>query len=617
VPHLHVLPQYWLAPEPFEIPVYVALTIFLVFFIFIYYSKLRETLGRIFSFDKSLRAKLFAFLVLLIFFVSNLGSYPLGENKLRIFDLTTLYYLFLTVGIIIIISASNYFNLAKNYARYLLYLFVAVIIGVLTFEPKFPTSAYDYSYIFGPIYEILKGKTIFTDIVAQYGFLTTLLLAFLYKCSIINIFYLPAIIWILGILEYFLCFYLIYKISKSVTFSIVSVLSIIAVGYFSLMHMPYSVPQVGPLRWIPLVLAVFIFYKFKKIDSKVFIVLASFISLLMIDSGTVIILAYLTFLATMFLKGQLSFVKALKTAMYFFINLIFAYLLIDSINLLFGFKNINIFSYLSLVGQYSHEGFGMLPIGNFSYFWIVVLAYFGSIIYFFRKKQTETVDELILFAANVAIFGSIYFVGRSHPHNLFHISVLFFLSLFLLIGNTFKNIKTKKVRLLIMSLLFALFIVFPAYNRQSALAAIVDTKLGNLRAKNIFTPIILDTMRNSYENDSELINAYIPDKKVLILSTFDTYFLYLVNKQNLLTMNPQNIITTENDLKNSIKDVVETCPKKIAVDCRIYKKCLEGQFNPWETVSTQEEILDEVQKDCGVTYKEVVCGNWLCIAQAK
>jgi len=123
-------------------------------------------------------------------------------------------------------------------------------------------------------------------------------------------------------------------------------------------------------------------------------------------------------------------------------------------------------------------------------------------------------------------------------------------------------------------------------------------------------------MGSSYEKDVNLINTYIPEKKVVILSTFDTYFLYLVNKQNLMTINPQNLIATEDELKASIKDVVNVCPKTIAVDCRIYKMCSEGQFNPWEMASTQKQILDEIQKDCGFTYREIKCGTLLCIASA-
>jgi len=490
VSHLSVLDQYryQLAPEPFEIPVYVILTILMVLAISLYYLKFKNGLVKIFSFDKFLSVKLFVFLVVVIFFFSNLGSYPMRVDKINLLDSTTLNYLFLVIGITIVMSVSKYFDLTKRFVRYVSYSLAALIIGIVTLEPKFPMSLYDYSYILGPVYEIVNGKTIFTDIIAQYGFLTTLLLAGLHKLSIVNIFYLPVLIWVLCVVEYFLCFYLIYKLSKSVAFSIIGIFSIITVGYYSLMVVPFLAPQVGPLRWVPMILTVFIFYKLKRIESKMLIILVSFISLLMIDSGTVIILSYLSFLLAMFLKGQISFKKALKTAIYFFISLIFAYLTIDSINLLFGFKNINILSYLIKVNQYAHEGIGMVPIGNLNYFWLVILACLGSIVYFFRKKYIEKTDELILLSANIAIFGSIYFVGRSHPHNLFHISVLVLLSFFLLTGNALRNIKNKKIRFLMFLFMFTFFIAFPAYNRQAALATIVNTNLGNLHYKNIFTP---------------------------------------------------------------------------------------------------------------------------------
>jgi len=619
ISHFPVLNQYkgLLNPEPFEVPLYIIFTGSMVLMVFLYYLKLKKILGKLFNFGKSLRVKLFIFILSAMFFFSKLGNYPMGEEKLNLFNWKTLLYLSLIIAISIVISAVNYLNPTKKYVKYLLYSFVLFVVGIITFESKFPISMYDYSYILGPVYEIVKGRTIFTDIISQYGFLTLLILAGLYKLSIINIFYLPAIIWILGIVEYFLCFYLIYKFSKSVAFSIISIFSIITIGYFSLTDLPYFFPQTGPLRWIPMILTVYIFYKFKNIESKMLMILVSFISLLMIDSGIVIILSYLFFLSEMFLSGQISFSKTIKTAMYFFISLVAAFLSINFVNILFGFKNINILSYFILISQYAREGYGMLPIGNFSYLWLVVLVYFGSIVYFIRKKNVRNEDKVILLSANIAIFGSIYFVGRSHPNNLFHISILFLLNFFLLTGNFFSKVTRKWVRFLVLLFVFILFIAFPAYNRQSALAQIVSTNLHSLNAKNIFTPSILEIMKGPFLKNTELINAYIPDKQIIILSTFDTYFLYLVNKQNLITINPQNLITTEKDLKSSVSEAVKLCPKRIVVDCRIHEKCPGGRFNPWEPVVTQGQMLDEIQRACKFVYKEIKCSHWFCIAQAK
>jgi len=502
---------------------------------------------------------------------------------------------------------------SKAVFRYLIYVFIAGVIAVFTYIPTFPVSFYDYSFFLGPVYEIANGKTIFTQIQAQYGFLTILLFSLLQKLSIFNIFYLPVIIWFLYIIEYLVAFYLILKISKSVVFSVIGLFSIITVGFFSPIFYPYTYPQVSPLRWLPMVLFLLLFYKFKNPVSKVLIFLTALISLFMIDSGIAIVLAYLFSLSILFLKKQISFSKIVISTLYLLISIIGIYLLIDFFGLLLGFKNINILSYFHTVAIYAHEGFYMIKIGYLSYFWLVVLVYLASIVYFIRKKNIDHLDMLLLLSANVVLFGSTYFVGRSHPNNLFHISILFLINFFILAGIAYKSIKQTWFKSIALLLLFLFFIMIPAYFRQDQIAFL-------LRAKSVSSNIFNSSLFNSetiFKNEKLLIKTYLKDNKVIILSIYDTYFFYLSGKQNLLRVNPQNTLNTRDELVASVEDAIKVCPKTIAVDCSIYGKCPKTISPDGTGAMRQEELLKEIQNRCEFVYEPVKCTNYLCIARKK
>ena len=157
---------------------------------------------------------------------------------------------------------------------------------------------HDFSYFLGPIYEIAHGKTLFTNTSSQYGFISILLLEFLHKIHVFNPFYLPIFTWILYVVQYFLSFWIIYKASRSVVIGLLGLFSIITVNYFSLFHLPNSYPQIGPIRWLPLIISLYLLQKYKNIDNFNLIFFLSLLSLWNIEAGIVL---FLTFVSTFFI----------------------------------------------------------------------------------------------------------------------------------------------------------------------------------------------------------------------------------------------------------------------------------------------------------------------------
>lgn len=620
--------RFEVAPEPFEIPLFIGLTFLFTIIIFILNKpvfllaaiKIKSTVS-----NRYYQLLLFVSLPLLaIIFLANLGNYPMAhdiypyviqDNRSIIFFFTS-FYIAICLFVFLV---SPLLSLLIKKRKLLFYFFLASVflfIAFLTFEPRFPIYGHDYSYFLGPIWEIIQGKTIFTDIVSQYGFGSILLLATLFKLNLLNIWQLPIVIWFLYIFEYFLSFLLLFKISKSTIFSLVGLLSILTVNYFSLYHVPSVIPQIGPIRWLPLLLFLFLFSLAKKIDSNQIIVLLSWLAFWVIDSGIYLLLAYFFTIFLLILADKLKLQKAVKTVGKTLLTISFVFLLINILHLVLGYKTINVYLIFSKLRQYAGAGFGMIPIQEHSFFWLVILLYIASIVYFFRTNNAKTGRDLslLVFSANLSLLASVYFVGRSHPHNLFNIAIFLLLNAFILLSELYKKITSKKIKIVFLTSLFLIFIAFPVFQRQEIITKNIVDRLRRIRSGNIFKPEFYEILKQKYGNDLKLIKS-LKDEKIIILSDDDTYLFYLSNKKNLLDDNSQATVLTYQDIDRSTQNAVRACPKKIIADCALVKSCQNSDPLTITYFAVQPLILQKIETSCRKKYKPTICADHLCILQ--
>ncbi len=262
----------------------------------------------------------------------------------------------------------------------------------------------------------------------------------------------------------------------------------------------------------------------------------------------------------------------------------------------------------------------MIPLENHTYFWIVILIYFASVIYFFRRKLlTESANfyhQLILFSANLSLFASLYYVGRSDNASLIIISIFPLLNLFLLIATNYRLIRSNRLKILLTIVLFIVFIAIPVYERRYTITELLLKKYHGFTAGNIFHTEFEENVVKRFAKEKAMINTQIPGDKALILSSDDTYLLYVTNKKNLLDENPQSGIESDVEMKLAVKTVVKICPKKIVVDCSIMSKC--PPFTPFSKGwLTAGYILREVESRCQIDYEPTICTNQLCIVQSR
>lgn len=614
-------------PEPFEMPLYVGLSVIFVALICLLhkyvFAQIKLVDEKINFFQLVLKIGFFC--LLLVLFVNNLGRYPLNSSYYTYiprFDLSV-YIIFFVVSLAIfffLLAESVVLKkvLQKNKKIYslLLYMLVILIIAFITFEARFPISGVDYGFFYGPIWEIAHGNTIFTQTSSQYGFLSVLIFTVLYKIGLFNFGSLPIITWVLFVIQYFLSFYLVYKISRSFPMTLTGLLSALIVNHLSWYIIP--VPQY-PLRWLPLILAIFLIYKFKKIDSKLVIVILSVLGFISVDAGLYLIFAYLFSLFLLLINKILSLKRAIIAAITLLLSLIVFYLCLNLIHIIFGYKTIDLMLVFSRLRTFEQGGFMFMPMLSKTYFWIFILIFLTMIILFFKNLISRENVETVVFTTCITFFVSLYYIGNSRPEYLFPISLFIILNFFLLAGSFYQRINSSAIKIVTLSIIFLVFIVWPIYNRGYFIADLLIRKFDALKTQNLFSPAINSILKTKYNKDLQLINKYIKDPEILIIHNDDTYLLSLLNKKNLLRVNPLITITTKADLDFATFEASKICPEKIVLDCALVGKCkphFDEMLNPVQfSLSISQLVFSKIQGDCKTSYQPVECNNNLCIVQ--
>lgn len=599
------------APEPFEIPLYLLTTAFLILLIYLNYKK--HIFQHIYKkYINSRKKEIWIFIFLSIIFIIRLG-FPHTDNfDIKSVGIVIFYLIFLTLSGIII--STTQLTKREKLKKILGYFLAFVFISVVTFEPRFPIAWDNYSYFMGPILEITHGKTIYTQIPSQYSFLWILILAPIAKLGM-DVRFLPALVWTLFIFEYFLCFYLIFKVSKSFTFSLLGLFSIITINYYSLNTFPSILLQSNPIRWPQLILSALIFYKFKNIRSFAFLLILALLSLLTIDSGIELLAAYGLTLFIFYLKKVISFKQSMAAIVKISMTLISLFFIFSFLNFLINRSFVSISPMFAKIIEFSRSGFTMIPIPHFNFFWFAILFYVSSLIFFFKEKNNSKLSELILFVANLSLFASFYYLGRSNDFNLYHIALFPILNISLLLGLFIaRHPKTKIALCVIFSILF---IILPAFGKDASISYLLSQNLENFKQGNIFQPEMRSILTKKYLREATLIQNNFPQKDIVLISPDDTYLLYLTHKYSLVDFNPQTGLDTILEVKMAAARLDGNCPKKIVVDCSVFDQNCSENIPLVVQDLAQPVLFKQIEDYCKASYQKKQCAGQLCIAQYK
>lgn len=314
-----------------------------------------------------------------------------------------------------------------------------ILLAFLVFDPAFSINHPHQNPVLAPVSDMMLGKSLLVDTNCQYGVLLVYFLRTFF--SIIPMSYqgLTLLSMVLFFIQYGIVYNLLKFIIKSPLFSLVAMFLIILANYFATLGGEIAAyPSLGPLRFCLSYILLFVVMvrlkrpgaqKMCRMMERVILALVSIWSFEALFYTMAMYTAVLLFEAftesKSFRDGLLTILE--RTGIIFIFMVAAHFLLYWSIYLYSGqFPQWSY--YLDYIFLYSTGGWGGMPIAPWSPWLFFALIPFLMLMYLaFQVLEGALKKDPALKIVAGLTFLSIaqfsYFVGRSHPNNLFHVSV--------------------------------------------------------------------------------------------------------------------------------------------------------------------------------------------------
>lgn len=321
-------------------------------------------------------------------------------------------------------------------------ILVVLSITLLVLDIGFSFDHYHHDFYLGPVTDLMLGKSLLVDINSQYGVLVIYFLAALFQAGLLPFSYqgLSLAISLLYALEYAGLYALARLLWQSTTLPIGVLALIVALNFFATMGYAAQYPSIGPLRFgLPYLLLLVSMVRAPRVRSRGPLGLLEdvILGVASVWSFETFFFVATTYLAVLVFDGfvrhgpapwrtRLKAVGARLLGACAFVAAAHAALALD-IYVRSG-ELPHWQYYLDFVVLYSVEGFGTLPIAFWGPWLLIVMVYFGSLVLLTYRvllsREPAGPELAIVFGMTLlGIAQFTYFVGRSHPNNLYHICV--------------------------------------------------------------------------------------------------------------------------------------------------------------------------------------------------
>lgn len=295
-----------------------------------------------------------------------------------------------------------------------------------------PIDYHHCSFYVGPVFDVLKGKSLLHDTPSQYGYLNIMLLASFFKIFNLSMAGFSIVDTFLYTIYYILALTILYKLLKGRYFTICGVITLSTVTLFSKWNESLY-PSAGPLRFgLGMLVCWAIFYLPRKYHIYIGSILTGMALFWSAETSIYIVPAWIFYLIVVAIDNR-SFKNFLVHITYLAITVLLLFSILSGIEF-FRMKQFpNWSNFYDYALTYS-GGFGSLPmplIGN--YYFVVVIMVLGLVttVFFVGNNKTNAFYALaFLCIHNVAIFS--YFVSRSHYNNVVNILVFYIIELILI-----------------------------------------------------------------------------------------------------------------------------------------------------------------------------------------
>lgn len=346
-------------------------------------------------------------------------------------------------GIATFINRPAWFKPLKKPLIIILDIGISLLIVIASFDPGFSTAPGHQNFYLGPVNRLLHGGSMLVDTFSQYGNLSILFLASIYKTNFLPFTYqsLTLIISILCVFQFLFVYFLLATTMVKDRFYAILILCItLLLSLYGTIGILQDYPSTGPLRFgIVYLLLVFVLLRHRYAKLKQVAVISEYLLV-----GIAALWSFETFVYTVFAytgiclfesiaraSGWVNFVKQLVMRLVWILVAVFLCLFAFT---LITYLRTGVFPnwkpYFEFIGAYSGaENIGSILIVGWSPWIIPLIIYFGSLMaYFYKLIFSGKVDRSIEgeIALGLTFFGIAqytYYLGRSHPNNLFHISI--------------------------------------------------------------------------------------------------------------------------------------------------------------------------------------------------
>jgi len=333
-------------------------------------------------------------------------------------------------------KTSRWSLMAEPALTFLIFLLICFCV----IDPRFNFNRFHYSFYLGPISDLLAGKALLVDINAQYGVLVFYFLGFIFKFLPLGFTSFCLVYTVLYVLQYFLFYFIARLLFQSKWLSFFCLLSLLLVNYFATYDYATKYPSIGPLRFgFAYLLAASVLLRnlyparkewFFWLESG--IVVSAFFWSLEVCAYTVPPYVLLSlFESSRYSKGKIDWDGwglAKRAGIFLTLAVLLGSFLWTDIHFR-AHEAPHLDRYLGFISDY-RAGLGSIPIEGPGY-WCSILGilYFslfvvaGSTIARKEKGYLPPHLNVIVFLTLYGIFQFLYFLGRSHPNNLLHISM--------------------------------------------------------------------------------------------------------------------------------------------------------------------------------------------------
>jgi hypothetical protein len=321
---------------------------------------------------------------------------------------------------------------------YFYYFAVFVFILLMVVDLNFNIERYHATYFLGPLSDLVGGKSLLANINGQYGIYIFYFLSLFFKILPLGFKSFCFVLTSLTIIQYF-CFYFVARhLFNSKLYSFLCLIVLLMVNHFATVGYMTQYPSVGPLRFgfIYLLLMIIIFRnRYPEYKNYFYIAEAAVAAIAIFWSfevGVYTVPAYLglMFYESVLIEGGIEFNWKLLARRV-------AYMICFCLPLL-GFIYLDVFQRTHELPHWSYYfdyifyykgGFDMLPVDPIGVWWLMIgILLFSLFIVLGGLTKTKELMDCSDFNAVVlltfyGITQFLYFMGRAHPNNLFHVSM--------------------------------------------------------------------------------------------------------------------------------------------------------------------------------------------------